>query len=87
MGLDTVELVMAVEEDFSLEIPDSAAAKMYTVGDLHSYLVSELRRRGHTDVDENRVFERLREIICRQLGVKAERVLPEARFVQDLGAD
>ena len=60
---------------------------MFTVGELHAYLVSELRRRGQADVDDNRVFERLREIICRQLGVKAERVVPEARFVRDLGAD
>ena len=32
MGLDTVELVMAVEEDFDITIPDSAATKMFTVG-------------------------------------------------------
>jgi acyl carrier protein len=31
-GLDTVELVMAVEEDFDITIPDSAATKMFTVG-------------------------------------------------------
>jgi hypothetical protein len=46
VGLDTVELVMAVEEDFNLEIPDAAAEKMFTVGDMHSFVVSELRRRG-----------------------------------------
>jgi acyl carrier protein len=32
MGLDTVELVMAVEEVFDLDIPDAAAEKMITVG-------------------------------------------------------
>ena len=37
---------MAVEEDFNLEIPDAAAEKMFTVGDMHSFVVSELRRRG-----------------------------------------
>ena len=87
MGLDTVELVMAVEEEFSLEIPDAAAEKMITVGDMHSFVVSELRRRGRPDVDDIRVFERLREIICTQLGVKAELVVPEVEFVKDLGAD
>ncbi len=87
MGLDTVELVMAVEEEFGLEIPDAAAEKMFTVGDMHSFLVSELRRRGRSEIDENRIFERLREIVCAQLGVKPEVVVPEARFVKDLGAD
>ncbi len=87
MGLDTVELIMAVEEDFDLEIPDAAAEKMITVGDMHSFLVSELRRRGQADIDERVVLDRLREIICTQFGVKAELVVPEARFVQDLRAD
>jgi acyl carrier protein len=87
MGLDTVELVMAVEEEFDLEIPDAAAEKMFTVGDMHSFLVSELKRREESEVDETRVFERLREIVCNQLGVKPELVVPEARFVKDLGAD
>ncbi|MAW52877.1 MAG: acyl carrier protein [Geminicoccus sp.] len=32
-SLDTVELVMAFEEEFNLEIPDDAAEKIGTVGD------------------------------------------------------
>lgn len=31
-SLDTVELVMAFEEEFSVEIPDDAAEKIQTVG-------------------------------------------------------
>ena len=33
------------------------------------------------------VVERVREIIVEQLGVNAEQVVPEAKFVEDLGAD
>ncbi len=33
------------------------------------------------------VEERVRKIICEQLGVKAEEVKDEASFVEDLGAD
>ena len=33
------------------------------------------------------VAERVREIIVEQLGVNAEQVVPEAKFVEDLGAD
>ena len=32
-SLDTVELVMAFEEEFSVEIPDDAAESIETVGD------------------------------------------------------
>ena len=41
-SLDTVELVMAFEEKFDLEIPDEDAEKMRTVGDAVSYLKEKL---------------------------------------------
>ncbi len=37
-SLDTVELVMAFEEEFDLEIPDEDAEKIATVGDAISYI-------------------------------------------------
>ena len=33
------------------------------------------------------VAERIREIVVEQLGVNPEQVTPEARFIEDLGAD
>jgi acyl carrier protein len=33
-SLDTVELVMALEEEFGLEIPDDEAEKLQSVGDV-----------------------------------------------------
>jgi len=37
-SLDTVELVMALEEEFDLEIPDEEAEKIKTVGDAISHI-------------------------------------------------
>ena len=37
-SLDTVELVMAFEEEFGIEIPDEDAEKLQTVGDAIRYL-------------------------------------------------
>ncbi|MBO22711.1 MAG: acyl carrier protein [Rhodospirillaceae bacterium] len=37
-SLDTVELVMAFEEEFGCEIPDDAAEKILTVGDAVKFL-------------------------------------------------
>lgn len=37
-SLDTVELVMAFEEEFGVEIPDDAAEKIQKVGDAISYI-------------------------------------------------
>lgn len=40
-SLDIVELVMAMEEEFDLEIPDEDAEKLKTVNDVQSYLSSK----------------------------------------------
>ena len=37
-SLDIVELIMAFEEEFDIEIPDKDAEKMKTVGDAIKYL-------------------------------------------------
>jgi len=37
-SLDTVELVMALEEEFGTEIPDEDAEKILTVGDAIKYI-------------------------------------------------
>ena len=37
-SLDTVELVMAFEEEFSVEVPDEDAEKLQTVGDVVKYI-------------------------------------------------
>ncbi|MGI9239184.1 MAG: acyl carrier protein [Verrucomicrobiales bacterium] len=37
-SLDTVELVMAFEEEFSIEVPDEEAEKLQTVGDVIRYV-------------------------------------------------
>jgi acyl carrier protein len=37
-SLDTVELVMAFEEEFDIEIPDEDAERLTTVGEAVSYL-------------------------------------------------
>jgi acyl carrier protein len=41
-SLDTVELVMALEEEFKLEIPDEEAEKISTVGQAVKYIEEHL---------------------------------------------
>ena len=40
-SLDTVELIMELEEEFGLEIPDEEAEKLATVGDAVKYIESK----------------------------------------------
>ena len=43
-SLDIVELVMAMEETFDVEIPDDDAEKLQTIGDAIAYLKERLER-------------------------------------------
>lgn len=42
-SLDTVELVMALEDEFDLDIPDEKAEKMTTVGKSIDYVLANVK--------------------------------------------
>ena len=43
-SLDTVELVMALEDEFSMDIPDEEAEKLTTVGKAMDYILAHLSK-------------------------------------------
>ena len=43
-SLDTVELVMALEDEFSMDIPDEDAEKLTTVGKAMDYILAHLSK-------------------------------------------
>ncbi len=46
-SLDTVELVMALEEEFETEIPDDDAGKLLTIKDAVSYIVARMEKESN----------------------------------------
>ncbi len=44
-SLDVVELVMAIEEKFDIEVPDEDAEKIRTVGDAQEYIIEALNKK------------------------------------------
>jgi acyl carrier protein len=92
MGLDTVELVMAAERQFQIEVPNAEAERWRTVGDMHAginaLLAERFVREGRAlTVDPDITWALLRDLVVAELGVKPEQVRPDAEFVRDLGAD
>jgi acyl carrier protein len=90
MGLDTVELIMAIEEEFGMKIPNHDAAKLDTVGQISAYIQSRLehqRGRPLDEIESAAHWERIKKIVVEQLGVAPERVTREAHLRFDLGVD
>ncbi|MDB6026999.1 MAG: hypothetical protein JWM68_3222 [Verrucomicrobiales bacterium] len=87
MGLESVELVMAIEDEFSIAIGDADAERMQTVGDLFDYVRQAVQIKMRPAPSDDEVWCRIKKIVVEQLGVKPEQVTREARFVQDLGMD
>ena len=84
MGLDSVELLMAVEEDFSIQITERDAAKILTVDDLYKCVLSKLHHKP-VPVDEAKIWQQLRAKIAYQGGLPLDKVVAEAKIVADLG--
>ena len=87
MGLDSVELVLHTEEEFDIEIPDEMAAATRTVQQLCDCVVQLVEEQNNITLDGGETMEKVVDIVVIQLGVKRERVTPEARFVEDLKID
>ncbi len=47
-SLDIVELVMAFEEEFGVEVPDEEAEKLQTVQDVIDYIKDKAKQQGGT---------------------------------------
>jgi len=92
MGLDLVELVMAVEEHFDIEIPEEDSDHVLIVGDFYKYLLERLKQQdrigtGPDQGSEEQVWKDLTSIIQKQLGVRPDQIRHETHIVNDLGVD
>ena len=77
MGLDSVELAMAIEEEFGLEIKEEDAFSLITVGETFDYLRSKLTRIPPEDCLTQRVFYKLRRALIENYGLQRHMISPD----------
>jgi len=77
MGLDTVELLMAIEERFGIEIPDKEASEMRTVGDMQRFILSKLNISDEKTCLTQQAFHLIRRTAISDFGVSRRTLKPD----------
>ncbi|HEY9677825.1 MAG TPA: acyl carrier protein [Drouetiella sp.] len=80
MGLDSVELIMAVEEEFGVDIPNETAAEMTTVGSIYDWLKDKLKDSNPAVCLSQTIFYQLRTALQKNYGLSRNRLLPDTRL-------
>jgi hypothetical protein len=68
MGLDTVELILAIEEEFGVEIPDEKACEMSTPRHVADFLLEQLPLVSSEGCSTQRTFYQLRRGLRSSIG-------------------
>lgn len=79
MGLDSVELVMNVEERFDIKLPDSVVSPIQTVAELAAVVKSRLPT-ATDSCPSARGFCQVRRLMTTHVRIPRERIRPEARL-------
>ncbi|MCB9883904.1 MAG: hypothetical protein H6838_00345 [Planctomycetes bacterium] len=86
VGLDSVELVLAFEDEFEIRIPDEVAAGMRSIRDVVDFVATQLAAQGRPR-DRDLVLAMVYVITADQTGVQLDRLTEDTQFVADLGID
>lgn len=86
MGLDTVELAMALEEEFGLELPDLTWGRVATPGDVITYFEEALKAAGRPK-SRPLIAKAVKRITIAQSGIRESRYREDAGFIEDFGMD
>jgi hypothetical protein len=78
MGLDSVEIVMRIEEEFSIDLPDAELGSVRTVGDLYQIVLSKLDTISSADCLTSKAFYRTRRALVDSLGLSRRSIRPSS---------
>ena len=78
MGLDSVEILVNVENAFGITISNYEAEKISTVGDIHNVVWRNVQGRQSMRCRSQQLFYRLRYILINKFNATHEGIVPEA---------
>jgi acyl carrier protein len=84
VGLDSVELILAIEEEFGVAIPDGDAEKMMTVGDVFAWLKSCIGSVAPGTCLTQSVFYKLRRALVENYRLERNAITPETKLTDFL---
>ena len=83
MGLDAVELLLAIEEEFGVEIPDHDAERITTVGEAYDWLRATLHSTPPANCITQKMFYRVRRALIENYGLSKQSITLDAK-IKDL---
>mgnify|MGYP000064816963 CR=1 FL=1 len=87
MGLDTVEFLVKIEEEYNISIPDEDAYLLGEVGDLALYIVNSCEQTNGDLIELEPVIDYLKNMLHRDYGIPLEEIHLKSHVVKDLGLD
>ena len=82
MGLEIVELIMRVEEDFGIEIGDEEASQTSTVGELCQLVTLKLRVEPSPGCLSSAAFYQLRRDLREMTGLEKRKIAPQTAMTE-----
>ena len=85
MGLETVEILLSVEEHFRISVPDASWTECVTVADLQNLVVELLVAQGRVRSEflRREVWDGILTVL-RQEGYDVARIRPDSTWVGDI---
>lgn len=87
MGLELVELVLEVEDEFDIYLPDKDMECLATPDDLATYIFNKFKRDSDSKCVSQVAFYKLRKLFMDNFGNRREELVPDANLEELLGDD
>lgn len=86
MGLQVIEIILALEKHFGVRIPDEVAEQCLTVGAMQNAFAELLahKRKCNADALQAEVWQGMVKVVADEMGMNPCDIKPESKWVGDI---